>query len=102
MCITKPLAVCPGWERGNLGCSWASVKTAVVEHTKQRQATLRDQCVVASSSENSTPPMGAPNAACSFTYRVQINPSACHCKLRHDFWMYSLCLASINSLHRPQ
>ncbi len=51
-------------EGRNLGCSWASVKTAVVEHIKQRQATFRDQCVVASSRENRTPPMGAPNAAC--------------------------------------
>ena len=38
--------------------------TATVVHTKQRTATLRDQCVHASSMLNSTPPMGAPNAAC--------------------------------------
>ena len=48
----------------DLGCACASVKTATVVQTKQRQATLRDQCVDASSMLNSTPPMGAPNAAC--------------------------------------
>jgi hypothetical protein len=39
------------------------VHTATVVHTKQRTATLRDQCVHASSMLNSTPPMGAPKAA---------------------------------------
>jgi hypothetical protein len=41
--------------------------TATVVHTKQRQATLRLQCVQASSIEKRTPPMGAPNAACTIT-----------------------------------
>ncbi len=41
------------------------MKTAVVVQMKQRQATLRDQCVEASSRLNRTPPMGAPKAACT-------------------------------------
>ena len=47
------------------GLSRPTVHTATVVHTKQRTATLRDQCVHASSMLNSTPPMGAPNAACT-------------------------------------
>ena len=40
------------------------VKAATAAHRKQRHATLRDQYEHASSIENRTPPMGAPNAAC--------------------------------------
>lgn len=46
------------------GRSWASVKTATAVQMKQRQPVLRVQCVHISSSANSTPPMGAPKAAC--------------------------------------
>lgn len=41
------------------------MKTATAVHRKQRQATLRDQWVEASSMLNSTPPIGAPKAACT-------------------------------------
>ena len=59
-----------GWGGGrgkltHLGWSWASTKVATAEAKKQRQATLRDQCVQASSIEKSTPPTGAPKAACT-------------------------------------
>jgi len=40
------------------------VETA--EARKQRQATLRDQWVQASSMENKTPPTGTPKAACAY------------------------------------
>ena len=40
------------------GCSCARVKEAAVLARKQVQPTLRDQCVAASSRENSTPPAG--------------------------------------------
>ena len=51
--------------------------TATVVHTKQRTATLRDQCVHASSMLNSTPPMGAPKAACA----RQSGHSSCYPRL---------------------
>ena len=50
-----------------LGWSWARTKVETAEARKQRQATLRDQWVHASSIENSTPPTGAPKAACATT-----------------------------------
>jgi hypothetical protein len=49
-------------------CDWlsvASVKTATEADRKQRHVTLWLQKDAASSSANSTPPMGAPNAAAS-------------------------------------
>ena len=67
-----------GGARGaRLGFSRPTVHTATVVHTKQRTATLRDQCVHASSMLNSTPPMGAPNAAW---------PAGAHA------WAYAGCL----------
>lgn len=48
-----------------LGCNWARTNVETAEARKQRQATLRDQWVQASSMENNTPPTGAPKAACN-------------------------------------
>lgn len=54
-------------------CQVSFCRAHIVSHTQQdaqgvsvkiQVITFRDQCVHASSMENSTPPMGAPNAAC--------------------------------------
>jgi hypothetical protein len=43
----------------------AETNTASAAHSRLRHVVACDQCVLASSSENSTPPTGAPNAAAS-------------------------------------
>ena len=59
------------------------MNTAVVVQMKQRQATLRDQCVDASSRLNRTPPMGAPKAACTrarfYDLAGDVGPHAARC-----------------------